>query len=287
MPFAEQLFVNDPTTKLKQPSGVFPKKWKFASTPRGEELDVNKVKAIKDRIPGATVNDVLLALTALSIREYYRKINEPIMSTKSDIHGTLAVNTRPSGADYLSDQYFGNHIVIGTARYPLHETRLQTVCSFRDQSRLRKAGPDTLVREYLAKALSFLPRDKIVELAAEASCKFSIMLSNVCFSLKPISVFGQDIDDVRFIACGPLGMYVGAGTYCNKISFSSVTTSQVGVKPTDILAYMKPECDALYDEVMHKDQSELEALDRPKEMPFAVRFLIAFLCSFFLYALLN
>lgn len=278
-PLSEQIFANDRPTKLKQPTGVFPKKWSFASTPSGEHIDVNKLKAIKERIPGATVNDVMLALTALAIREYYLSIDEPIMRSKDDIRGTLAINTRPAGVDYLSDEWFGNHIVVGTSKYPLHETRTQTVCSFRDESRLRKAGPDKLVRGFFAKALTFLPRDKIVEIAADASCKFSIMISNVCFSLVPLRIFGQEIDDVRFVAQSPLGLYVGAATYCDKVSFNAVASEDTAGDPHEIVSLMSSECDKLYEEIMAQDADDLHKLDKPLTMPLSYQ--VAFLAFFF------
>lgn len=282
-PLSEGVFANDRPTKLKQPSGVFPKAWSFASTPRGDHLDVNKLKAIKSRIPGATVNDVMLALTALAIREYYISIEEPIMKSKQDIRGTLAINTRPLGVDYLSDTWFGNHIVIGTTRYPLHESRTQTVCSFRDESRLRKAGPDSLVREYLAKALTFLPRDRIVKIAADVSCKFSIMISNVCFSLVPLRLFGQEIDDVRFVAQTPLGLYVGAATYVDKVSFNAVASGDTKADPHKIVALMSSECDKLYKEVMEQDQDELIKMDKPLRMTLQIQAMWFLLLAMFLY----
>nr|ASA49418.1 wax ester synthase/acyl-coenzyme A:diacylglycerol acyltransferase 5 [Thraustochytrium roseum] len=286
-PISEQILANDVQSRLKQPSGKFPKHWRFATTPPGEHLDVKMLKEIKDRVPGATVNDVMLALTALGIKEYYKSINDPIMQGTADLRGTLAANVRPSGVDYLSDKWFGNHIVVQTARYPLHEGRVETLLSFRDQSRMRKASPDMIVRRYLMEAMSYLPRDKVVEIVVEANAKFSIMISNVLFSLTKLSLFGQEIEDVRFVACSPLGFYAGAATYVDKVSFGLVATEDVKTDPSVMLPLFRSECEKLHKEVMALDPDYFEKQDKPLAVsPALVSALAALLVAILLSVLL-
>merc|ERR1711920_575019 len=102
-------------------------------------MDLTMIKEIKNRVGnGCTVNDVLLSLTALAIRNYYLDIEDPIMKTKKDITATYAVNARPRGANYLADEWFGNHIVAATTAYPLHDDRISTLMKFKKSSQSRK-----------------------------------------------------------------------------------------------------------------------------------------------------
>jgi len=259
----------DPPNRLKQPQRPLASKWRFATTPAGQGLDVAKFKEIKDCVPGATVNDVMLAATALSVREYYRSVADPIMGTRSDIHGTMAVNNRPTGADYLADDMFGNHIVAASTRYPMHESRVQTLLSFRDSSRRRKNSPDTTVRRLMIGLAAKLPREKLIPMLQSNALKASIMISNVLFSLEPLKIFGQQLEDVRFVACTNLGYYCGAATYKGKVSFGCVTSNDVQTDPNLLLPLIESEFHKLHQEVLHlhkADPAFFRNQDRPLRM---------------------
>jgi len=284
-PLLEAVLPNDRPTKLK--SIGFPQSWDYSLTSPTDFMDVNLFKDIKDKIPGCTVNDVMLALTALSIRNYYKDIKEPIMNTKKDITATYAVNTRPLGVNYLGDEWFGNHVVAATTPYPLHDSRIKTLLKFRDNGRMRKNSPDTLIRvgiaEFAARMvvpfvdrLPFVTRSQALKTGAETQLKFSVMISNVVFSMDKLSVFGQEIDDVQFLAMTPLGCYCGVSTYAGKVNCNVVTAKNVEANPSAIAAYYKKELYALHDEVMALKQSELIVLDAPE-----IASLYSLLLSFF------
>jgi len=243
--------IQDMDSRLKQPTDKFANKWHFATTPAGEGLDLEKFKEIKNAVPGSTVNDVMLAITALSIREYYKSIGDPIMSTTRDIHGSMAVNNRPAGADYLADNMYGNKIVVATTRYPLHESRVNTLLSMRDASRIRRSSPDTNVRQMLLNLSAKIPKEKLVPIMQATSLKASIMISNVLFSTNKLRLFGQDLEDVRFIACTGLGYYCGAATYNGKVTFGCVTTEEVQTSPEKLMPFISAEFGKLYQEVMY------------------------------------
>lgn len=269
-PLLEAVQPADMETKLKVPSPkLFPSGWSFATTRPEDQMDLNMIKDIKNRVgTGCTVNDVMLALTALAIKQYYLDINDPIMKTNKDITATYAVNTRPAGVDYLADEWFGNHIVATTTTYPLHRSRVETLLEFRDASRIRKASPDSLVRKSVMKALqSALPRDVMVKAGVEATCKFSIMISNVLLSLDRIKVFGQEVDDVQFLAFAPLGCYCGVATYAGKVNCNVVVAKDCESDPTEILPYYKRELEKLHKEVMEHDSEHYVKQDQAKPMP--------------------
>ncbi|CAK9015428.1 Diacylglycerol O-acyltransferase, partial [Durusdinium trenchii] len=267
---------SDIPSKLKQPSGKFPKKWRFALTPQDQHMDAAMFKEIKDRIPSATVNDVMLTVTALAIKRYYQAINDPLMAGTDNLTATYAVNARPAGANFLADEWFGNHIVVATTEYPMHLPRVDTLLAFRDSSRLKKAGPDTVMRQLLMKAFSHLPRDKVVEIAAEATCKFSIMISNVLISTEKLQLFGQDVDDMLFLAMSPLGMYAGTATYVDKVNVGVVVTEDTGADPQAILPFFKEELELLHKEVLSHDREFFINQDQP--LSAAKFFVPAFLC---------
>lgn len=265
-PILESVLPADTETKLKVPSpAIFPTGWRFATTRPEDQMDLGMIKDIKNRVgTGCTVNDVLLALTALAIKQYYLDVHDPIMETNKDITATYAVNTRPAGVNYLAEKWFGNHIVVATTRYPLHETRIDTLLQFRDASRMRKASPDTLVRKSLMRSLTgLLPRDALVKISAEATVKFSIMISNVLLSLDKVRVFGQEVDDVQFLAFAPLGCYCGVATYAGKVNCNVVVAKECESDPSDILPFYRRELEKLHEEVMSHDSEYYAKLDKP------------------------
>mmetsp|Transcript_20938 Transcript_20938/g.26703 ORF Transcript_20938/g.26703 Transcript_20938/m.26703 type:complete len:147 (+) Transcript_20938:481-921(+) len=134
----------------------------------------------------------------------------------------------------LSDKWFGNHIVIATTTHPLHDSRIGILVRFGNYSRLRKRSWDTDVWNALLRMLSFLgqhmiPIDTLVLTATDIYLKYFIMISNVLVSLKKIRIFGQEIDDLQFLAFAPMGCYCGVRMQLYSRRHSSLLQSRAAI----------------------------------------------------------
>jgi len=267
-PLLETILPNDRPTKLK--AKHFPQAWDYSLTTPNDSMDLQLFKDIKNKIPGCTVNDVLLALTALSIKSYYKEIGEPIMDSKSDITATYAVNIRPPGVDYLDDYWFGNHFISTSTPYPLHDTRVNTLLKFRDAGRMRKMSLDNAVRNTIvklaAKLVPYVNRPDIMKIIADLNLKFSIMISNVLLSTERLNLFGQEIDNMQFLVMSPLGCYCGVSTYAGKVNCNVVVAKECHADPSAISRNYKKELLALHEEVMGLKDSKAKKLDKPLTM---------------------
>mmetsp|Transcript_29692 Transcript_29692/g.78243 ORF Transcript_29692/g.78243 Transcript_29692/m.78243 type:complete len:353 (+) Transcript_29692:217-1275(+) len=66
-------FLPPDAPSILKPLDVHPSKKKIIA--RAETMSLDRVKAIKNQFPGATVNDVLSATLALALRKYYREVS--------------------------------------------------------------------------------------------------------------------------------------------------------------------------------------------------------------------
>merc|ERR1712176_1064389 len=100
---------------------------------------------------------------------------------------------------------------------------------------------------------------------------------------KKIKIFGQEIDDVQFLAFAPMGCYCGVATYGDKVNCNIVVAKECESNPYDILPYYNKELEILHKEIMEMSQDELIRLDRPKtiSLTLVVSLAILFLSALF------
>jgi hypothetical protein len=76
------------------------------------------------------------------------------------------------------------------------------------------------------------------------------MLSNVPGPQTAAHFGGQEIDDMAFVACSPIGLYCGLLSYNGQVSCSLCADTSAEGSPEKVTRYWKEEFDALYDETM-------------------------------------
>uniref|UniRef100_A0A7S2WBT8 O-acyltransferase WSD1 C-terminal domain-containing protein n=1 Tax=Mucochytrium quahogii TaxID=96639 RepID=A0A7S2WBT8_9STRA len=259
VPLLELALPRDTPNKLK--AAEAPSEWEFACTK--EPLDIQLFKDIKDRIPGATVNDAMLAATSLAIKSYYESINEPIMNSQEDLRATFVVHTRPPTANIASDKWFGNDFVVSSVRYPIHEDGPSSVVAFRNRTRILKASPDAAVRYFIRdRLLSLIPNDKVCDLAVEINCKYSITVSNVFISSEKMTLAGIEIDDIKFLVFTPMGAYFGLSTYAGKVHCNLVVGKSCEANPELVVAAFSKEAKKLHKDMMKLSEKEVKYMSR-------------------------
>lgn len=263
-PFLEALLPGDPDSLFKldltpvtEPMGPF----KYRGSDQAQPLQ--KFKDIKNKVPGTTVNDVMLSVMALAVRSLYAKRDDPMLKTGRDLRASFPFNTRRPGADATSDGLFGNHVAVSTVRFPMHLSRVRTLLAMGEESRILRTSPDMLVRCFIRdKLLPLIPRKDLSPKAAEVVAKFSISISNVFISHTLLTLAGAPVLDFKFLTTVPFGLYAGVTTYGDRVNFNVVIPDAIDAHPNEILPLFAEELDALHKEVTAMPDTDLAALAR-------------------------
>jgi len=243
----EPFSFSDRPNSLKMKGNV-PEGYTFATCPI--PLCLNKIKEIKRMVPGTTVNDVMLSLSALSVAQFFKERDEPLYRKKKDIQTTFIVETRPRDAAKTDDKWFGNDFVATSMVYPLHDGPIKTLLRCHRSTTAIKTTADIPIRAFVRdRVLPLVPNRSITDIAADINCKFTGNTSNVFVSDSKLFIAGVGIDDVRFATFTPFGLYIGISTYNGKVSYNIVLAKDLGVNPHDLARHIAPQLDDLYTKV--------------------------------------
>jgi len=204
----------DPPNRLKVKNHKAVGRVKTFAT--SDSLTMDQIREVRDNLGEATVNDVLMTVTALTLQEYFRKY-EP-QTLKQKVRGNFPINLRSvTGEDIMADEHFGNRFSQGQLRFPIHkEDPLKVFEDVKAQIDLIKVSPEPLVRDKILKFAilqSGLSKATIADLLLDAFGKVTAMLSNVPGPLETVHFLGQPLDDLTFYAVAPLGLYFGIVQY--------------------------------------------------------------------------
>lgn len=182
-------------------------------------LSLEQIKEVKAKIPGATINDVLMTVVCLALQSYF-DANEP-EALKHQVRANFPINLRRNGQDVMHEEHFGNRMAIGFLSFPLHiRDPVEMLQSLKKQIDVVKVSPEPYFRDFVVQLLakSPLPRSTCCDLVLDLYGKVTVMLSNVPGPQTPVSLAGQPLADMSFYALTPLGLYMGLVSYNGKIS---------------------------------------------------------------------
>lgn len=219
-----------------------------------EQIDIAKVKEIKNKYAGATINDVLVALLTLTLNAYLREVEggEAFLKKKGKVRASFPINIRKRGAKTtFRDGSPNNDIALGMIRFPLNvKSRTQTVYTVKKQLDKIKLSPLPFVQLKLANTLlKILSPKAAAQLFADAGNQTTAMLSNVPGPQKAAYIKGNKVQDLQFGLYSSNGLYLGIISYDGKVSCRMTMDEQLG-NPEDLAKHWKSEFDALYEETM-------------------------------------
>lgn len=213
-PFIGDRLPADPPNRLKVKDHKAVGQVKAFATSKAITMD--QISEMRENLSGATVNDVLMTVTALTLQEYYRQ-HEPT-TLKQKVRANFPINLRNvTGEGILAEEHFGNRFSQGQLRFPLHiDDPLKVFADIKAQVDLIKVSPEPLVRDKILKFVitkSCLPKVTIADLLADAFGKVTAMISNVAGPVETVNFMGQPLDDLTFYGIVPLGLYFGIVSY--------------------------------------------------------------------------
>mmetsp|Transcript_83559 Transcript_83559/g.258398 ORF Transcript_83559/g.258398 Transcript_83559/m.258398 type:complete len:490 (-) Transcript_83559:339-1808(-) len=213
-PFIGDNLPGDPLNRLRTKEPTKPGRTKACSM--SASLTMEQIKEVRQKLPGATINDVLMTITTLTIQEYFQKY-EP-KALKQKVRANFPINMRSAtGTNIMTEENFGNRFSQGSLRFPLQYTDpMKVFANIKGQIDVIKVSPEPYVRDKVIGCVALksrLPFTMVADILLNAFGKFTCMLSNVPGPLEEVAFLGQPLDDLSFYALAPIGLYFGIIQY--------------------------------------------------------------------------
>jgi len=243
----------DPQNRLKiaDPRNPGTKKT-MCSTP---DISLTRVKEVKNNLPGATVNDVLMTLFALTLQDYFKKYEPTTLQQK--VRATFPMNLRNvTDNEIVADEHYGNRFSLGQVRFPLHvENPVAMFANIKSQLDVTKASPEPFVKKRLADFAilkSGMPFGTLADLVLDGTAKATAMLSNVPGPLTKVRFMGQELDDLNFHAVTGFGLYFGIVQYNGQFKGGICCDASIEPDPKKLADCWMPAFERLYTAAMEQ-----------------------------------
>ena len=206
-----------------------------------EPLSLDDVKAVA-RACGCTVNDVLMAVAAGSLRDYMRERGENVDGMT--LRATVPVNLRP----LEHARKLGNHFGLVFLDLPVGESnpvrRVEYVAECMNQL---KNSRQAIVAYGLLAALGMAPQ-ALQELALELfSRKATAVATNVPGPQQPLYLAGRRVGELMFWVpqTGSIGIGLSILSYDNRVHFGLIGDGRLVPDPDAVTRRFGPEFEKL------------------------------------------
>ncbi|CAK9000917.1 Diacylglycerol O-acyltransferase [Durusdinium trenchii] len=259
---------DDPPNSFQRKNFVASTKRRYALTP---EVPLDKIKQIKDKLEGATVNDVAMYLLTITLSKFFYEVNDTAVLNGSRTTFQFPVSLRKRGESAFRDGEPHNHVGYGymnlhvTKKPPAEMTddeRLALFWKIKREIDAVKLSPTPYVMQYNLRALSFLPLKAINKLALTTGNQATSQLSSVQASPTKVRIAGKTIERMSFTVFSPGSAYCGLISYANQISLSVCLDSSLGVDPELVAKHWVPAMDETYAAVMGAEGTTIK-MPRP------------------------
>lgn len=113
----------------------------------GEKISLAKVKEIKNKFKGTTVNDILSAVLNMTVRRYYEAECTSFLDSRPLVRALFPINMRQKGADVNTNGSLGNCFSTGVFQFLFdYSSRIDLVWKVKRQVDLIKISPQVRVR---------------------------------------------------------------------------------------------------------------------------------------------
>lgn len=226
---------------------------RFAFT---DKIPLDRMKEVKNKLQGATLNDVLVLVLTLTLRQYFRESGDQRVLNGSKVSAQFPVSTRMPGEQAFRNEDPRNQFSYGFLRFHLtfKGSDLQLFWKIKRDLDKLKLSPAPFVTTRVAKMLiPVLPLKTCNQTVLQAANKATGQLSNVAAPSRPCKIAGAHVTDMSFLLFSPLALYLGILSYNNKVSASICIEANLGVDPNEIAKHWKTQFDSFYDEVMAQE----------------------------------
>jgi NRPS condensation-like uncharacterized protein len=236
-------------------------------------IPVTEFKALKDKLAGTTLNDVVLAVISMAIRKYFEETGDPaldvVLAGKGKIRGGFPVNMRRGAENEGID--LGNNFCLASFSFPIvYDDPIDAVWQCKTRVDELKVSPSFHLRKILGDALFGKTPDtvlapKVLELMNRSTC----MISNVRGPTGTATLGGYEIDDLNFTASYLGGLYFGVLTYGGNLRVSLILDDRAEANVQKLRDCFESAYDELKDSL--KDVDAEKPLQRPDMTPQSAR----------------
>jgi len=228
-------------------------------------IPVSEVKALKDKMAGTTLNDVVIAILTMAIRKYFEKTGDAaldvVLKGKGKIRGDFPVNMRRGNEGEGID--VRNIFCLASFAFPIdYSDPINAVWQCKATVDELKVSPSFYLRKILGDLLFGKTPDtvlapKVLELMNRSTC----MISNVKGPTGKATLGGYKIDDLNFTTSYLGGLYFGVLTYGGNLRVSLILDDRTKAD----VKQLRDCFESAYDEL--KDSLKDVDADKPLQMP--------------------
>jgi len=214
---------------------------------QADRISLAEMKEVKNRFPGATLNDIMMAVMTASIRAYLEEVGDPAVKNKSKVRGAFPINLRSPHEPVLKNGDPMNKWAYGTFRFDFnYKNRIDLVWKVKRQIDKIKVSPSPLIQYRLVTVLTkALPRRVLLDQLLNMANLATAQLSNVPGPQHAIYIAGAKIEDLCFYLFAPVGLYYGIMSYNGWVSAGVNVDGSTKVDPKMLAKHWKLEFDAL------------------------------------------
>jgi NRPS condensation-like uncharacterized protein len=177
---------------------------------------MTKLKEAAAKFGNVTINDVLMVVVSLTLRQYFEKY-DPESIGNQKVRANFPINMRPAGIDPVSDDWFGNLFSQGQLRFPVQlEDPQEILRDVKAQIEKIKISPEPAIRHKMVNALaanSLITPVAKKDIVLDAYGQVTAMLSNTAGPNAEVQIAGQPLEDLTFYTFSPIGLYFGIVSY--------------------------------------------------------------------------
>jgi hypothetical protein len=179
-------------------------------------MSMTKLKEAAAKFGNVTINDVLMVVVSLTLRQYFEKYDPESMGNQK-VRANFPINMRPAGIDPVSDDWFGNLFSQGQLRFPVQlEDPQEILRDVKAQIEKIKISPEPAIRHKMVNALaanSLITPVAKKDIVLDAYGQVTAMLSNTAGPNAEVQIAGQPLEDLTFYTFSPIGLYFGIVSY--------------------------------------------------------------------------
>jgi len=187
---------------------------------------LDEMKTIKNKLAGATINDLVMALQAIAMRRYLEGMRDPTMDRflcgKEKMHMEFLVNMRSKAGEKVTN--LGNVFTMGLLAIPFNfSDPIDCVWKIKAKTDLLKNSPGFYIKKMVMDAIMpLVPLDVLAKKIVEEGIPSTFMISNVMGPTEECSLAGYTLSDLNFTALYSQGLYCGVLSYNQRLRISLV-----------------------------------------------------------------
>lgn len=243
------LWKPDPKNSLSMPDVTKPSSVKRLA--EAEPISLDEMKKVKSKFPGATLNDVMMAVMTATVRAYMLEVGDPAATNGSLVRGSFPINLRSPHETVLRRGDPMNKWSYGTFHFDFkYKSRVELVWKVKRQVDKIKVSPSPLLTYRMVNVLSkALPRRVLLDTVLGVANQGTAQLSNVPGPSEPIFLAGAKVEDLAFNLFTPVGLYFGLVSYNGKVTASMNVDGSSACDPKLLAKHWNLEFEALKQEV--------------------------------------